>query len=111
MQASTRSRYATPRWHENTVADNILSIIPIDEDWVYTMQKQDPALTEIFDVLKSNEKGPKWSQVCTDHVIEASRLLRKTSDGNKLVVPQAIRWRITKANHDDIGHYSTEKTV
>jgi len=95
----------------HTVTDNVLAIVPTDEDWVYAMQRQDPILAQIFEVFRTKEKSSQWSQVKADYVVEASRLLRKTANGNKLVVPQAIRWRITKANHDDIGHYGTDKTI
>jgi len=93
-----------------TVADNVLKVVPIDEDWIYTMQMRDPKIKDIFDVFANKDASNQWSQIKTDYVICKSRLYRKTDDGNKLVIPQAIRWRVTKCNHDEAGHFGTEKT-
>jgi len=86
-----------------TVADDVLKIVPIDEDWIYTMQMQE--------VFANKDASNQWSQFKTDYVICNSRLYRKTDNGNKLGVPQAIRWRVTKCNHDEAGHFGTEKTL
>jgi len=77
--------------HPPYVADNVLKIVPIDEDWIYTMQMQDPKIKVIFEVFANKDASNQWSQIKTDNVICKSRLYRKTNDGNKLVEPQAIR--------------------
>lgn len=94
-----------------TVADKILKITPIDEDWIYTIQRQDPKICEIFEILKGKGDTTRWPQVKVEYVISSSRLYRITADGRRLVIPQSIRWRITKSNHDDAGHYGVEKTL
>lgn len=94
-----------------TIADKVLTISPINEDWVYTMQYQDPKIKEVFEILNDKKDDARWPQIKIDYVITASRLYRNTPDGKKLVVPQAIRWRVTKLNHDDAGHFGVEKTL
>jgi len=49
-----------------TVADNVLKIVPIDEDWIYTMQMQDPKIKDIFEVFANKDASNQWSQNKTD---------------------------------------------
>lgn len=80
-------------------------------DWVYTMQLQDEKLNHVIGVLLGKIKSDQHKQIKTEFVLQNRRLYRKTPEGLKFVVPKAVRWRIVKNLHDDVGHYGLDKTI
>lgn len=70
-------------------------------DWFYTVQCQDEKLNAIASQLKNNIAS---SDIKNNYEMIDNRLYRKTLNGNRLVVPNAARWKIMQMHHDDIGH-------
>ena len=89
----------------------VLNIADYTDDWILTMQLQDPSLLLIIDVLNGKSKSDQEKQFQTDYKLQNNRLYRKTPNGLRLVIPKAIRWRITQHCHDEMGHFGTEKTI
>lgn len=74
------------------------------------MQINDVKLGNIIQILRGELKSDQHRQLKADYTLQSNRLYRKTQNGPRLVVPNAIRWRILKHCHDDIGHYGLDKT-
>lgn len=87
-------------------------IMNIDsDDWILTMQLNDDHIKNIMRVLRNELKSEQEKQIKSEYLLEKHRLYRKTKNGLRLVIPKAIRWRIAKYCHDDIGHYGLEKSL
>lgn len=80
-------------------------------DWLATMQRQDEKLANIASTLQRNEKTKDNQQLFTDYDLQKHRLYRKTAEGSRWVVPQAVVWRVVKGAHDDVGHFGLDKTL
>ena len=78
----------------------VLNIAACTDDWILTMQLQGPSLLLIIDVLNGKSKSDQEKQFQTDYKLQNNRLYRKTPNGLRLVIPKAIRWRITQHCHD-----------
>lgn len=83
----------------------VLRITP--EDWLLTLQLQDNELLRIRKVLEDNE----YSDIKKNYVLKNNKLFRKIGDEVKWVVPKMARFHLCKLNHDDIGHFSVDKTI
>lgn len=81
------------------------------DDWLLTMQLQDPKLQRIIKVLNGTEKADDSKQISSMFELQNGRLYRKVNDSCRWVVPNAVRWRIVKNAHDDRGHFGIEKTL
>lgn len=81
------------------------------DDWLLTMQLQDPKLQRIIRVLNGSEKADDSKQISSMFELQNGRLYRKVNDSNRWVVPNAVRWRIVKNAHDDRGHFGIDKTL
>jgi len=66
-----------------TVADNVLKIVPIDEDWIYTMQMQDPKIKDIFEAFANKTpvtSGVKLKQTTSSVKVDCiGKLMMATS--------------------------------
>lgn len=95
------------------VAENVLALTTNINDWVYQLQMSDKKLKHIFEVLNGNlqNEANEIKQIKADYVIENGRLFRKVNNMKRMVIPERVRWRITKACHDDLGHFGEEKTL
>lgn len=102
-----------PPKETSTVAENILEVPSIEDDWIFAMQMQDDKLKDIARFLKREnvEDLNSVKQTDSDYVMQSGRLHRKVDGQKKLVIPQLVRWRITGACHDDAGHFGLEKTT
>lgn len=79
------------------------------DDWLLSVQLSDPKLCFIKEILND----PKYKDVTDikqNFVMKDNRLFRRVMDELKWVVPKGARWQICKQNHDDIGHFSVDKT-
>ncbi|CAD7093720.1 unnamed protein product [Hermetia illucens] len=67
-------------------------------------------LANIVKVLQgmSSEQA---TQIRREYVYKNNRLYRKVDDQLRFVVPTAIRWRVVRTYHDDMGHFAAEKTL
>lgn len=102
-----------PPIETETVADKVLVINANVNDWLYQLQMSDAKLRNIAKVLSgcSAADDGECAQIRTDYFMENGRLFRKIGDLKRMVIPEKVRWRITKACHDDVGHFSIEKTL
>ncbi|XP_058987852.1 uncharacterized protein LOC131806936 [Musca domestica] len=102
-----------PSSQSRTVAENVLALTTNINDWVYQLQMSDKKLKHIFEVLNGNlqNEANEIKQIKADYVIENGRLFRKVNNMKRMVIPERVRWRITKACHDDLGHFGEEKTL
>lgn len=81
----------------------------ITVDWVATVQQNDPEIRRTIEMV--NDKNlDSVLDAKTNFVVKRGLLYRKTDDGDRWVVPKGVRWHILKANHDEIGHFSFDKT-
>ena len=81
------------------------------EDFLVTMQRQDPKLVEIIGVLGQTPNCRGDRRIHKLYKLGRQRLFRKTASGDKWVVPMRVRWRILKTCHDDMGHMAEEKVL
>lgn len=103
-------------WHMSThypVSDsrevNVVRAIGT-ESWLTTVQSADSEIQRIIKILQD----PDLSDVVDikqNYKLKGDKLFRVTPDGNRWVVPKGVRWQVVKFNHDDIGHFSVDKTL
>ncbi|CAD7089700.1 unnamed protein product [Hermetia illucens] len=93
-----------------TVADLVLKVELDEHDFLTTIQLQDMKLANIVKVLQgmSSEQA---TQIRREYVYKNNRLYRKVDDQLRFVVPTAMRWRVVRTYHDDMGHFAAEKTL
>ena len=72
------------------------------------MQVKDEKLTNTIGIVRG-ETGSN-PQIETACVLKNKSLYRKTKDA-ELAIPKAVRWRIAKYCHYDVGHYGLEKSL
>lgn len=80
------------------------------DDWLMSLQQTDPKLTHIRKVLED----PDYNDVVDikqNFIIKDNKLFRKVGDELKWAVPKGARWQICQQNHDEIGHFSLDKTL
>lgn len=88
--------------------DFIPSILKIThEDWLVSLQLKDSNIQHIRSLLESEE----YAEVKKNYKIKNNRLFRLVNNELKWVVPKSARFQLCKLNHDDIGHFSIEKTL
>lgn len=84
-----------------------------DERWLQTVQQSDSELQRIVSILKDPESN-NIVEVKNNFTIKNNKLYRivRKDDTVRLlwVVPKSVRWQIVKSNHDDVGHFSYDKT-
>lgn len=81
----------------------------VDANWIATVQHSDSELQRMVEIL-NDEESENIAEIKNNFVIKRGLLYRKTPDGDRWVVPKGVRWQLLKANHDDIGHFSFDKT-
>ncbi|CAD7085358.1 unnamed protein product [Hermetia illucens] len=93
-----------------TVVDLVLKVELDKHDFLTTIQLQDMKLANIVKVLQgmSSEQA---TQIRREYVYKNNRLYRKVDDQLRFVVPTAMRWRVVRTYHDDMGHFAAEKTL
>lgn len=81
-----------------------------EESWLATVQSADSEIQRKVQILKD----PNLDDIIdikTNFKLRGEKLFRITPDGDRWVVPKGVRWQILKINHDDIGHFSMDKTL
>lgn len=86
------------------------SILTINEDWIKTVQSGDDEIRRIKDILLDSNSNDIVN-IKQNYCIKSGNVYKLTDDGEKWLVPKGVRWQILKTCHDDIGHFSTEKTL
>jgi hypothetical protein len=92
----------------NSINLTILNIT--QEDWLLSIQLNDPNIHRIRNILEDKQLSDAVD-IKTNYTIKNNRLYRKVNDQLKWVVPKVARFQLCKLNHDDIGHFSVEKTL
>lgn len=88
--------------------EGIPSIMRItQEDWLLSQQLADSDVQRIRKTLEDKES----IEIKKNYVLKDNKLFRRIGDDLKWVVPKASRFQLCKLNHDDIGHFSVEKTL
>lgn len=93
---------------ELSEAEIVMSIT--EADWLLSVQLQDPQLIKIREILETGEAHNN-RDVYSKYELLGNKVYRKTSQGRRWVVPKACIWQVIKCNHDDLGHFSVDKTI
>lgn len=93
---------------QNDTSPLVLSIT--QEDWLLSIQLDDSELKRVRAILEDKNLSDVI-EIKKNYEIKNNRLYRKINDQLKWVVPKSARFQICKLNHDDIGHFSVEKTL
>lgn len=84
-----------------------------DERWLQTVQQADTELQRIVNILKDPD-STNIVEIKSNFTLKNDKLYRiiKKKDSVRLlwVVPKSVRWQIIKSNHDEVGHFSYDKT-
>lgn len=70
---------------------------------------QDPDIVKIKTVLESGEID-KNKNIFDPYELLGGKVYRRTAQGRRWVVPKSCIWQIIRYNHDDLGHFSVDKT-
>lgn len=92
---------------EKSETEIIMSIT--EADWLLSVQLQDPELQHIRLILESGDADGN-REICNKYEVLGSKVYRRTAHGRRWVVPKKCIWQIIKYNHDDLGHFSVDKT-
>lgn len=93
---------------QKSEAEIVMSIT--ESDWLLSVQLQDPKLIQIRNILESGEVD-KHKDVFHKYQLLGNKVYRSTNQGRRWVVPKNCIWQVIKSNHDDLGHFSVDKTV
>ncbi|CAK1595379.1 unnamed protein product [Parnassius mnemosyne] len=88
-------------------AEIIMSIT--EADWLLSVQLQDSRIADIKKSLESGE-AHKYKDIFNKYELLGNKVYRRTSQGRRWVVPKTCIWQVLKYNHDDLGHFSVDKT-
>jgi Integrase zinc binding domain len=109
-------RPVEPPSETKIAAINVLRIetANITEDWLHSQQLQDERIRQIKIILdkeKSATDSSEEKEVRKKFMAKNERVFRIEEGNTMWVVPSAIRWRVVKSCHDDVGHFGVEKTI
>ena len=92
-------------------SDEQVIVIKIDDwDWVVVAQSQDNKIRDIKNILKNGAVTKDEKRIFREFKLDKDKVYRKINDDYKLVVPKKYRAQILKAFHDELGHFSFDKT-
>lgn len=92
---------------EKSEAELVMSIT--EADWLLSVQLQDSHLVYLRQILESGDRDGN-KDVFTNYELLGNKIYRRTAHGRRWVVPKECVWQIIKCNHDDLGHFSLDKT-
>lgn len=81
-----------------------------ESDWLLAVQVQDPKLVKIREILESGQAEIN-KEIFNNYELLGGKVYRRTNYGRRWVVPKSCIWQIIRSNHDDVGHFSLDKTV
>lgn len=87
----------------------VSAMILAEDDWLLVVQELDPNILAIKNILVSGDRQ-RHKAVFHDYEHKKGKVYRRTDSGSRGLVPKACRWQLLRFNHDDIGHFSEEKT-
>lgn len=90
---------------------HVLDVLNIDiKDWISTVQSNDEEIAKIREILR--DKNTNYiADVCKNYQLKGNHVYRIVGDKIKWVVPRAVRWQVLRMNHDNVGHFSYDKTL
>lgn len=95
----------------NPIANAPHDVLAVNEtSWLVTVQSADSEIQRIIGILKDPNLHD-LVDIKSNYSIKGDKLFRKTPQGDRWVVPKGVRWQVVKQNHDDIGHFSLDKTL
>lgn len=95
----------------NPITSGPRDVLTVSEDsWLVTVQKADSEIQRIVGVLKDPNLD-NVIEIKSNYKVKNDKLFRITPQGDRWVVPKGVRWQVVKQNHDDIGHFSLDKTL
>ena len=93
------------------VLEEMLQIELSNEDFLVTLQRQDPKLVLIIDTLGRDPLTDEDRQVQQNYDLVQNRLMRIVNGRKMWVVPNRVRWRLVSCYHDEMGHFGEEKVL
>lgn len=87
----------------------VLRIQP--EDWVLAMQMTDDKLEAIHKILEKPATDHYARSIHKEYRLKDNRVYKKEANKELWLVPQGMRREVVRANHDEMGHFSVEKTL
>lgn len=80
-----------------------------EDDWLLTVQEADSEISSIRIILLSGDQNNN-KDIFNNYDLRRGKVYRRTDHGNRIMLPKACRWQVLRFNHDDIGHFSLDKT-
>lgn len=91
--------------------DTVKQILLITEnDYLREAQSLDDNINQIKEILLSGDDENN-KDIFANYDLRGNKVFKTTPYGHRWVVPKLCRWQIVKANHDDVGHFSYDKTI
>ena len=100
--------------HADYLSRNPVECLMVDitaAEWIQVAQMQDDGISAIRKLLETGDVQRDTKQYFEKYNLKGGVVFRKTESGVKWVVPRAARWNIVKMYHDDLGHFSLDKTL
>lgn len=94
----------------NSSQDKLEVLNVTEENWLVTVQNTDSEIQRIIKILQDTTLSDVVD-IKNNYKVKGDKLYRVTPDGDRWVVPKGVRWQVVKLNHDDIGHFSVDKTL
>lgn len=93
---------------------HVLDVLNVGtEDWIATVQSSDSEVVRIKEIL-TDPDSVKVMDILKNYKLKNGKVYRIMGEGDndiRWLVPKGVRWQIAKMNHDDVGHFSFEKTL
>lgn len=89
----------------------ILSIGNDENDWILTAQLNDDYCKNLHEVLTKIPADLDYKRIHKGFILKNNRVFRKTSDGERWVVPKTARSQVVFYHHDNLGHFALDKTL
>lgn len=81
------------------------------DDWLLAGQLYDTKLASVHQVLEKNPTDEYERKIHENYKLSDNKVYRKVKDKYKWVVPRQMRRDIVRMCHDEMGHFSLEKTM
>ncbi|XP_074025642.1 uncharacterized protein [Leptinotarsa decemlineata] len=101
------SRNPIPSRSEKYCVESVMLIS--EGDWLAKVQNEDPEIRRIKEILESGLIEDE-KDIFNNYDLRAGKVFKITANGRRWVVPKNCRWQVIQANHDEMGHFSVEKT-
>lgn len=90
---------------------DMMAIDISNSDFLVALQRQDPRLCDIVDVLGRSPLTDEERQMQQNYQLDRHRLIRLVEGEKCFVVPNRVRWRLVHTYHDEMGHFGEDKVL